>query len=93
MIISVEIAFSFKRELDEAYRRLELPDGATVLDALCALGHKYPPFYERVFVEEGVIRKHVNTLVNGRNVQFQAGLDTVLRDGDRLSILPPVGGG
>lgn len=93
MNISVEIGFSFKRELDDAYRRLELPDGATVLDAFRMLRDRYPIFCERVFDQAGAIRRNINALINGSNVQFRDGFNTILCEGDRLTVLPPVGGG
>jgi MoaD family protein len=93
MKISVEIAFSFKRQLAEDYRRLELADGATVREALGTLGERHPAVRERVFDQAGEIRRNINALVNGGNVQFRERFETVLRDGDRLTILPPVGGG
>ncbi|MFC2095183.1 MoaD/ThiS family protein [Candidatus Bipolaricaulota bacterium] len=93
MNVSVEIAFSFKRELDDAYRSLELPEGATVLDAFRALADRHCVFRERVFDEAGEIRRNITALVNGGNVQFREQFDTVLTGGDRLSVLPPVGGG
>ena len=93
MKISVEIAFSFKRELDDAYRTLELPDGATVRDAMAELGRRYAAVRERLFDENGEIRRNINALINGGNVQFRQRFETVLVDGDRLTILPPVGGG
>jgi len=93
MNINVEIGFSFKRELDEAYRSLELPEHATVLDSFRALADRYPVFCERVLDEAGEIRRNINALINGGNVQFREGFNTVLHDGDRLSVLPPVGGG
>ena len=93
MYVTVEIAFSFKRELDEAYRRQELPEGATVLDVFHALANSYSVFRKRVFDDAGGIRRNINALINGGNVQFREGFNTVLREGDRLSVLPPVGGG
>jgi len=93
MRVSVEIGFSFKRELDEAYRTLELPDGATVRDAMVELGRRYAPIAQRLFDEDDAIRRNINALINGGNVQFREWFDTVLSDGDRLTILPPVGGG
>jgi molybdopterin synthase sulfur carrier subunit len=93
MRISVEFGFSFKRELDEAYRTLDLPDGATVRDAMVALGRRYSTIERRLFDEDGAIRRNINALINGGNVQFRERFDTVLSDGDRLTILPPVGGG
>jgi len=91
--VDVEIGFSFKRELDDAYRSLELPEGATVLDSLSVLADGYPVFRKRVFDEAGEIRRNINALINGGNVQFRKGFNTVLNEGDRLSVLPPVGGG
>lgn len=93
MNVGVEIAFSFKHELDDAYRSLELPEGASVLDAFRMLANRYSVFRERVFDEAGEIRRNINALINGGNVQFREGFDTVLRDSDRLSVLPPMGGG
>jgi molybdopterin synthase sulfur carrier subunit len=93
MKVSVEIAFSFKHELDEDYRTLEIPDRATVRDAMAELGRRYPAIEGRLFDEDGRIRRNINALVNGGNVQFRQRFDTVLADGDRLTILPPVGGG
>ena len=93
MNITVEIGFSFKRELDDAYRSLEIQEGATVLDAFRVLGECYPVFCRRVFDEAGEIRRNINALINGGNVQFRDGFKTLLHEGDRLSVLPPVGGG
>ena len=93
MKISVEIAFSFKRELDEDYRTLEIRGGATVRDAMAELGRRYRAVEGRLFDDDGGIRRNINALINGGNVQFRQRFDTVLQDGDRLTILPPVGGG
>ncbi len=93
MKISVEIGFSFKRELDDDYRTLELPDGATVYSAMTELGRRYPAIERRLFDENGEVRRNINALINGGNVQFRQRFETILIDGDRLSILPPVGGG
>ena len=93
MNITLEIAFSFKRELAEDYSALELAERATVRDAIVALVERFPEIRERLFDEQGGIRRHINALVNGGNIQFRERFDTRLRGGDRLSILPPVGGG
>ena len=93
MIIAVEIAFSFKRELEADYRSLELDDDATVRSALEALALHHPRIQDRLFDDDGEVLRHINALVNGSNVVFRQGFDTVLGDGDRLTILPPAGGG
>jgi molybdopterin converting factor small subunit len=91
--IAVEIAFSFKRELDDGYRNLALPSEATVLDAFKLLADHYGVFHDRVFDAAGEIRRNINALINGENVQYREGFDTVLCEADRLSVLPPMGGG
>jgi len=93
MRISVEIAFSFKREIGADYRSLELPDGATIRDAVAEIARRYPAIRERLLAEDGAIRRNIDTLVNGGNARFRQRFETTLRDGDRLTILPPVGGG
>jgi molybdopterin converting factor small subunit len=93
MHIEVEIGFSFKRDLPDDYRRLALPDAATVADALQALAGAFPAIRLRLHTATGEVRRDVGALVNGGNVARREGLRTALRDGDRLTLLPPVGGG
>jgi molybdopterin synthase sulfur carrier subunit len=35
----------------------------------------------------------VNLLINGRNSKFLDGMNTILSDGDEVSVFPPTGGG
>ncbi len=93
MRIQVEIAFSFKHALDPSYRELHLPLGATVRDAIDALAACHEAFRERVMDRDGNVQRLFHAWVNGRNVRFADDLATVLDDGDRLSIVPPAGGG
>ncbi len=50
--------------------------------------------YEKIFGNplEG-IKPTIMVLVNGRNITFLKQMDTILRDGDSVSLIPPVGGG
>ncbi len=93
MRIHVEIAFSFKREMESSYRLIVLPEASTVLDALRALADQYATFRLHVFDDRERVHRHIQALVNGVHVQAQEGFRTRLRRGDRLTILPPVGGG
>jgi molybdopterin synthase sulfur carrier subunit len=43
--------------------------------------------------EAGQLRRFVNVYVNGEDVRFLQGLDTVLKPGDEVSIVPAVAGG
>jgi molybdopterin converting factor small subunit len=93
MRVHVEIGFSFKRELPDDYRELVLPDGADVATALRALADRHPVLRDRIYSPTGDVRRDVSLLVNGGNAARRSGLATALRDGDRLTLLPPVGGG
>jgi len=51
-------------------------------------------FVEYVYdAEVGQVRSFLQLLVNGRSASTMNGLQTMLKDGDVLAILPPVGGG
>jgi len=93
MRVAIEIAFSFKHALDPSYRELHLPTGATVGDAIDALATGHAAFRDRVMGQDDRVRRNFHAWVNGRNVRFADDLDTILVDGDRLSIVPPAGGG
>jgi molybdopterin converting factor small subunit len=93
MKVRVEISFSFKRDVDPQGVVLELPDGADVRAALRGLVRRYPAIEPRLFGPRGEVHRHINALVNGRNVAFKKGFGTILRDGDGLTLLPPIGGG
>ncbi|MBX5328159.1 MoaD family protein [Candidatus Bathyarchaeota archaeon A05DMB-5] len=51
-------------------------------------------FVDYVFDQKtGEVKGFLQFLVNGRSASALSGLDTPLRDGDVLAIIPPVGGG
>lgn len=67
--------------------------GATLSDCVGDLEASYPGMRERLLDETGEIRRFVNIFVNGDDVRFLAGLQTALKDGDEVSIVPAVAGG
>ncbi len=93
MRICVEFGFSFKKDLSKDYRELELPEGAAVETAVRALASRHPAARSRLLDDAGRVRSHIAALINGGNVAWKDGLRTTLHDGDRLTLLPPVGGG
>jgi len=66
---------------------------ARVADALAALWTVHPALRDRVMTEEGRLRPHVNVFVGRDSVRYTGGLDTPLRDGAEVAILPAVSGG
>ena len=50
-------------------------------------------FKRRVLEGDGTPRSLVNIYINGKNAKFSDGMQTVLKDGDKVYILPAVAGG
>ena len=50
-------------------------------------------FKRRVLNNDGTPRSLINIYINGKNAKFSSGLDTGLKDGDEVYILPAVAGG
>ena len=67
--------------------------GSTVGEALKALDAAHPGFGERLFDEEGKLRRFVNVFVADEDVRFLQGLETPVEDTTTVSIVPAVAGG
>jgi MoaD family protein len=80
------------RRWSEGRERVEVA-GATVREALASLFTAHPGLRDRVINEAGALRPHVNVFVGGESIRFSDGLETAVRDGDELHILPAVSGG
>jgi len=50
-------------------------------------------FKRRVLEGDGTLRSLINIYINGKNAKFSDGLETILKDGDDVYILPAVAGG
>ena len=66
--------------------------GANVKEVLDALGAKYPGISNRIF-DNGQVRRFVNLYLNDEDVRYLDNLQTAVKDGDELSIIPAVAGG
>jgi sulfur-carrier protein len=67
-------------------------DGATVGEVLDSLYERYGELRSRI-AEDGGLRRFVNVYVDGEDIRFLDGLDTAVKDGDEVTILPAVAGG
>jgi molybdopterin converting factor small subunit len=68
-------------------------EGSTVADALEDLEAKHAGFRERLFDDQGELRRFVNVFVADEDIRFLDGVDTDIPDGSTLSIIPAVAGG
>lgn len=86
-------SFATFRKILENEREVECPEGTTVGDLIETLIAERPALRDAIFAAPGVLQDHVNILRNGRNIYFEEGLQTVIKDHDVVSLFPPVGGG
>ena len=68
-------------------------EGATVGGVLDDMERQHPGFKERLFDEQGTLRRFVNIYVGGEDIRFLDDLDTALETGQEVSIVPAVAGG
>ena len=68
-------------------------EGATLRDLLANLESSYPGITRNVLAEDGGLHRFINVYVNDEDVRYLGSLETELKDGDTISILPAVAGG
>ena len=67
--------------------------GSSLLEIIGRLDQEYPGLRDRICDESGEMRRFVNLYVNGEDVRFLSGLETLVKEGDEVSIVPAVAGG
>ena len=67
-------------------------NGSTLDEVLADLDGKYTGLRDRL-VDAGGLRRFVNVYLNDEDVRFLSGLNTPVKDGDTVTVLPAVAGG
>ena len=69
-------------------------DAGSVAETLNALSTRYgADFHEKLYDRNGAPRRFINIYVNGRDYRFLQKLETILSQGDEVSLIPAVSGG
>ncbi|MET9268970.1 ubiquitin-like small modifier protein 1 [Kribbella sp. NPDC003557] len=68
-------------------------EGTTLTEVLDSLDASYPGIKGRVLDDAGELRRFVNVYVDDDDVRFAEGLQTTIKDGGQVSIIPAVAGG
>jgi len=68
-------------------------EGKTVGEVLQWLTETYPGLKERLQDEQGEVRRFINIYVNDEDIRFVQNLETPLKEGDQISIIPAIAGG
>jgi molybdopterin synthase sulfur carrier subunit len=80
------------RKLTEGQGEIKA-DGKSVQDLINTLEQQYPGLRERLYDEQGELRRFVNIYVNEEDIRFMQGKETLLKEGDIVSIVPAIAGG
>jgi molybdopterin synthase sulfur carrier subunit len=91
MSVQVYIPTPFRRATNNK-DRVEM-DAADVRSLLDELEGHYSGLKGLVRNEQGNVHDHVNIYVNNEGIDALQGLETTLRDGDEVSIIPALAGG
>ncbi len=69
-------------------------EALTIKHLLSTLAAKYGnSFVEKIYDQDCAIRRFINICINGRDIRFINHVNTLLRDGDEVAIIPAVSGG
>jgi sulfur-carrier protein len=68
-------------------------NGSTIGEVLDALVAAHPALSGQVLNDDGSLHRFVNVYVNDDDVRYLSALDTPVKDGDEVTILPAVAGG
>ena len=66
--------------------------GSTLDELITNLEQRHGGLRDRL-VDGGGLRRFVNVYLNDEDVRFLSGLDTPVKDGDTVTVLPAVAGG
>lgn len=90
MAVKVRIPTPLQR-LTQGKEEVEGSTG-TIISLVNDLEKRFPGIGERVS-ENGKIRRFINIYLNDEDIRFLKGEETVVKDGDEVSIVPAIAGG
>jgi molybdopterin synthase sulfur carrier subunit len=73
-------------------KEVEAP-GSTVKEVLDSLVEQHPDTQSQLFGGDGGLNRYVNVYLNDEDVRVLDGVDTAVKEGDSLVILPAMAGG
>lgn len=68
-------------------------EAANIKELISALDKQFPGMKERLLDESGKIRRFINFYVNDEDIRFLKQDETLLTDGNEVSIIPAIAGG
>ncbi len=91
MAVNVYIPTPFRRHTG-GQSRVQV-EAVTVGELLRSLAREYPDLAGRILDGQGGVQNYLNVFVNEEEIRSLAGLDTPLKAGDEVSLIPAMAGG
>ena len=66
--------------------------GATIAEVIDDLDANHPGIKAKIVDDKGV-RRFVNIFIGDEDIRFMDGVNTAVKDGDEISIIPAIAGG
>ena len=95
MKVTLHTILELKQVIGQRLTEIDLPDGSTVEDFLAYVRERWgDKLSTHLFdPDNSAVLPYVRIMVNGQTIQFLEGMETPLREGDEVLILPPASGG
>jgi molybdopterin synthase sulfur carrier subunit len=94
MKVTVKFFTTLREITDKREEEIKFSNDLTVGELLEQLSKKHGrKFMGYIYDKKGNVQSYLQFLVNGRSITTLEGFKTKLKEGDRVAIIPPVGGG
>lgn len=91
MPITVQIPTALRPQVDnQASVDIDGDSVKTVLGTLCS---QHPELGQRLYKGENELNRFINVYVNDEDIRFLDNLETALKEGDEIAIVPAIAGG
>lgn len=80
------------RKITQGQDKAEI-EAASITELIDNLDKQFEGFKNRLLDDEGKLKEFINIYLNGEDIRFLNGLETVTKSRDEVSIVPAVAGG
>ena len=93
--LKIRTILDLKRILGKREVKISVPENSTLQELLVTMVDTWGEELRSQLFEPNTTTplSHIRLMVNGQDIAFLNRLETVLKDGDEILMLPPVGGG
>jgi sulfur-carrier protein len=95
MKITLYTIMGIKDVIGQRLTEIDLPQGSTVADFLTYMRERWGDKLSTLLFDPArdTVLPYVRIMVNGQTIHYLEGMETPLKEGDEVLILPPVSGG